>query len=744
MRVIRYTIFIILAVATLASSQRPILNLTKAEVAEINGSLGSVPLFDQQLDVVRTQVNAAISEGIDVPIPVDMAGGYTHERHKENYKLMQKAGNLYQITGDATYAAYVKEMLMEYAEMYPAIGRHPTNKSYATGKIFWQCLNDANWLVFTSQAYDCIYDYLTESERRHLESDLFVPMADFLSIENPRFFNRIHNHSTWANAAVGMIALAMDNDTLLQKALHGMKDDGIDPNEVDNDGGYIKREGVYQAGFFAQLDYAFSPDGYFAEGPYYQRYAIFPFLAFSYALHNSKPELDIFNYRDGILIKATHALLLLTDGEGNFFPVNDAMKGMSYLAYELITAVDIIYSLDANDKLLLDWAALQDQVTLNGAGFITAKGLINHIPSIPAKISQNFNDGVDGTEGGVTVLRNGSLEVLFKYSTQGMGHGHFDRLSYGMYDDNGEVIQDYGAVRWVNVDQKAGGRYLPENKTFGKKTIGHNALVVNRQSHFDSRVREADDNHPDYWYSDFSDSQVHMVSAIEKNAYANTEMQRSLFLIDDDSSESTIMIDVVQATSEQTNNYDLPMWFTGQFLKGNVNCTKSLTTLSPLGEDDGYQHIWKESSCELTENNYQFNWLTNLRFYSATFVAEEGDQVILGRNGANDPNFNLRPDPVIIQRRDGVKSTTFLTMVESHGHYSTVTEIPINPYPKYRNLVLDYNEDGYVMCSFESDDTMWQLRYCSNSNDKTKQHKIKVDGESYQWTGVYQLTKNSK
>jgi len=166
MRVIRYTIFIILAVATLASSQRPILNLTKAEVAEINGSLGSVPLFDQQLDVVRTQVNAAISEGIDVPIPVDMAGGYTHERHKENYKLMQKAGNLYQITGDATYAAYVKEMLMEYAEMYPAIGRHPTNKSYATGKIFWQCLNDANWLVFTSQAYDCIYDYLTESERK--------------------------------------------------------------------------------------------------------------------------------------------------------------------------------------------------------------------------------------------------------------------------------------------------------------------------------------------------------------------------------------------------------------------------------------------------------------------------------------------------------------------------------------------------------------------------------------------------
>jgi len=54
----------------------------------------------------------------------------------------------------------------------------------------------------------------------------------------------------------------------------------------------------------------------------------------------------------------------------------------------------------------------------------------------------------------------------------------------------------------------------------------------------------------------------------------------------------------------------------------------------------------------------------------------------MGRNGANDPNFNLRPDPVLIHRRDGVKSTTFITMIESHGHYSSVTEIPINPYPE--------------------------------------------------------------
>jgi len=175
----------------------------------VKKGLGSAPLFDKLLAETQKEIDQTIKNGIDVPIPKDMAGGYTHQQHKRNYKWMHKAGNLYQFTGDEKYAAFVKEMLFEYAEMYPTLTLHPTMKSYATGKIFWQCLNDANWLVFTSQAYDCIYDFLSKEERDILERDLFIPFSNFLSVENPRFFNRIHNHSTWANAAVGMMALAM-------------------------------------------------------------------------------------------------------------------------------------------------------------------------------------------------------------------------------------------------------------------------------------------------------------------------------------------------------------------------------------------------------------------------------------------------------------------------------------------------------------------------------------------------------
>src|SRR5258708_19581753 len=33
-----------------------------------------------------------------------------------------------------------------------------------------------------------------------------------------------------------------------------------------------------------------------------------------------------------------------------------------------------------------------------------------------------------------------------------------------------EIISDYGSARFLNVEQKFGGRYLPENKSFAKQT----------------------------------------------------------------------------------------------------------------------------------------------------------------------------------------------------------------------------------------------------------------------------------
>ncbi len=739
-----YILFLLFSCTTLLSAQRPSLTLTKEGITKIKSGLKTAPLFEKELLQIQKEIDLAILKGIDVPIPKDMAGGYTHQQHKVNYNLMHKAGNLYQFTGNEKYASFVKEMLFAYAEMYPSLGLHPTMKSYATGKIFWQCLNDANWLVFTSQAYDCIYDFLSASEREKLEIDLFIPFANFLSEENPKFFNRIHNHSTWANAAVGLMALAMNNDTLLHKALYGLEDDGINPDEIDNDGGYIKKDGIRQTGFLAQLDYSFSPEGYFSEGPYYQRYAIFPFLVFSHALHNKRPDLKIFEYRNGILKKATNTLLQLTDPQGKFFAINDSQKGMTYKAFEIVMAVDLMYLIDNSQVQLLEWAAKQNKVAFNIAGFYVAQKLETMNLSEPVKESRVYGDGVNGDKGGISVLRIDDAELLFKFSTHGMGHGHFDRLSYSFYNDAGEVLQDYGAVRWVNVDQKAGGRYLPENKTFGKQTIAHNTATINMGSQYKAKVKNAEVVDPVMYYFDADQENIKVVSAIENNAYANVNQHRTMMLYKDAEFSQPLILDLFTIESKEGVNIDLPLWYTGHLMKTSFTCGKNLSSLSPLGEKDGYQHIWQEGTCSVNEDYFAFNWFGNNRFYTQHSASHAGDKVVMGRAGANDPNFNLRSDPVMIHRKLNTKEAIFFNVLEAHGTYSKTTEIPKDPYSSIENVKVIHSDKDYIICAFSNQDYTWEVLFARTDNNSNSIHEVSVGAKNYRWNGIYQITKLKK
>ena len=58
------------------------------------------------------------------------------------------------------YAQFAKDMFLEYAKLYPTLGEHPIKKSYAPGKLFWQQLNEAVWLVDAIQGYDLIFEFL--------------------------------------------------------------------------------------------------------------------------------------------------------------------------------------------------------------------------------------------------------------------------------------------------------------------------------------------------------------------------------------------------------------------------------------------------------------------------------------------------------------------------------------------------------------------------------------------------------
>ncbi len=727
-----------LAPLSIFAGEHPKVILTQAGVEQIRASLGDVPIFDQTLAKVKAEVDAEIAAGIDTPIPKDFSGGYTHARHKQNFFVMQKAGVLYQILQDVKYAEFVRDMLLQYEAMYKDLPLHPKERSYARGKLFWQCLNDANWLVYTSQAYDAIYDYLTPEQRADLEDNLFRPFADHLSIDNPQFFNRIHNHSTWGTAAVGMIGLVMGDDELVERALYGIPIENLDHQLKDDDGGFLFVEGQ-KAGFLANLAEPFSPDGYYTEGPYYQRYAMSPFLIFAQGLHNAKPELKIFEREGRVLINAVDALLNLSDADGDFFPLNDAQKSMSYLANEVVTAVNTAYLVGGEDPRLLDIAQQQGKVLLDDAGIAVAQAISAGNAKRFDKKSVVLSDGPKGKQGGLAVLRDqdSEIELLFKFTAQGLSHGHYDKLSYSWYEKGAEVLQDYGMSRFVNIGQKGGGNYLPENKTWAKQTIAHNALVQDSRSHFDGKYELGSQYHSELVFFDDSEPQVHAVSAVESNAYPDTHFRRTVALVRNRNFAKPIVLDLLKVQSSSKRQFDLPFHYTGQVIDTNFSIERP-QKLSPIGKNNGYQHLYLEGRGEPSAQTSQFTWISNQRFYTITSAADHSDKLLLARLGANDPQFNLRSDPAFIIRRPASDNTVFATVLESHGNYNPVTESATNSRSNVAGIEVIHDNDAYTAAAIEDLDGNVAIFVVANSSAaKTVQHRLNVAGRDLSWKGPF-------
>ncbi len=743
-------VFIVFLICFLPGSgftqSHPRLVLTEKGVSDIKSNLKKLPLLNQSFQETIQEVDLEMANGIEVPVPKDMAGGYTHERHKKNYLILQKAGVIYQITGEQKYAVFIRDMLMQYAKLYPTLPQHPEKRSYARGKLFWQCLNDANWLVYMSQAYDCVYDWLKPEERKVLEHDLFRPYADFLSVGNPQFFNRIHNHSTWGIAAVGMIGFVMNDKVLIERALYGLKDDGINKDQKDNDGGLIKLPEQPGAGFFIQLDYLFSPDGYYTEGPYYQRYALYPVMLFAESIENCRPELKIFEYRNHILSKSLFAVLNLTDSEGLFFPINDSQKGMSYLSRELVSAVDIIYFFGGKDPTLLSIAKKQNLVLLDNTGLSVAKGLAEGREKPFIKKSIEMTDGANGDQGGVGIIRAGDptdeLCIVMKYTAQGMGHGHFDKLSFSMYDKGKEVIQDYGSARFVNIDQKNGGAYLPENNTWAKQSVAHNTLVVNETSHFKGDFETGNKYHSYPYFFNATGKDIQIMSAKDTNAYPGITLHRTMAVIEDKAFGKPLVVDIFRVQSEKENQYDLPYYFLGQVMNTDFEYSVP-TTLLPLGKDFGYQHLWKTGEGKSGNKNVKLDWFSNERFYTITTVVSPDDQLLFAELGAKDPLFNLRRDQSYIIRKNKEKDAIFVSIIETNGHYDPVNEISANSFSTITDVEILLNNEQYTSITFDTKTgTKWMLNISNTDVYKDTTHQVEIAGKSYSWVGPFELTKN--
>lgn len=705
------------------SADHPSLIITKDEAAQIKSALGKYPLLDRSIGLMKTTVDKALSKPMEVPQPGE-AGGYEHERHKQNYNEMYQAAILFVITGHENYARFVRDMLLEYAKLYPTLGRHPLAHNQAPGKLFHQMLNETLWLTYTSMAYDCIYDWLDDTTRDRIEKNVFRIIVDWFITENHHEFNRIHNHGTWTVCSVGLIGYVLNDRNLVDMALYGTEKDG-------------------KGGFFKQLDQLFSPDGYYMEGPYYARYALRPFFIFAEAIARNQPELKIYDYRNQILKKAYYAAVQTTFPNGVFPPINDASRTMNIQDVGIVMANSLVYSRYGADPNLLAMAKIQNEVLVSSAGLKLARDF--HQARYIAEMnwgSLEFTDGYDGQQGGLGILRQGTGDdqtmLLMKYGVHGEGHGHFDKLHFIFYDQGREIIPDYGYCRWINIEPKFGGRYLPENDSYAMQTIAHNTLTVDQISQNNFNRKQADAMSGTRHFFDASDPNIQVMSAQANDYFPGVSMQRTMFLIKDDRLDYPVVVDLYRVKSDKIHSYDYPIHYRGYFINCNFEYAANAASQQPLGKNFGYQHIWNEASATTNEAP-KITWLDGNRYYTLIAAAAPHTEIFFGRTGANDPNFNLISEPLFIMRRQA-KDHLFATVLEPHGYFNEAREQSDNARGKLLEVkVIGHDDTGSVIEVIGKNDLHWRVMVNNGPPSKTEEHTVVFEGKQHSWVGNFKV-----
>lgn len=681
------------------------------------------PLFADEQARVTHMVRTAMAQGVVVPVPRDPGGGDTHEQHKRNALAIQGAGALYRLTGERAYADYVRDLLLAYAKLYPGLGPHPARRGeQAAGRLFWQQLNDSVWLVQAIQGYDAVRDTLDADDRKRIDDDVFRRMARFLSEETPDRFDAIHNHATWATAGVGMTGYVLREPALVEKALLGTAKNG-------------------EGGFLAQVDQLFSPDGYYEEGPYYQRYALAPFVVFANAIQRNEPRRGIFQHRDGVLLKAVEALVQ-SSYAGCFFPINDAMPDKCIDTEELIAGI-AIYFAQTQDRRLLSIAQRQGRTLLSPEGLELAQALA-------AGRAQPFDfhpvmlrDGPRGDRGGLAILRMGGghpgdghgQALVMKNTAQGMGHGHFDKLHWLFYDNGHAVVTDYGAARFLNIEAKRGGTYLPENTSWAKQTVAHNTLVVDERSHFDGDWKRGEVHAPEALVFEQPDG-TQLASARMRGAYEGVEFTRTLALARHPDLQFPVAIDLLRVRGGKPARYDLPLHFAGHVITVGFDAQRHAAGRPVLGKANGYQHLWVDAESASSKEVRSLTWLLGGRFYSYRFGASAPTRALLVESGANDPDFNLRREQTLVQRMDGARDATFFGVLEPHGRYDGTAETVHGAGSRIRDIAhLRGGDASVVLLTLSSGRTL--ALAVADDPAPGRAHRIAADGQVYAWTGAW-------
>lgn len=355
--------------------------------------------------------------------------GFVNER---NYQGAYHSGLLYMITGDLTYAAKAKAVLMGYATYYPSYKVHGNIPYNNPGKAGAQALDEGMFIRHLAYAYDLIEETLSEEEKIHIKTNLLLEGALFLMGQRTP---QLHNHEVIINAAIGVVGIILERQDLIDFAVYteyGLKD---------------------------QLEKGVLEDCLWFEGSIaYHFYALSSFFGYEkFAVHTPHSLIYHPNYK-----KMLTGVIDLLQPDYTFPLLNDMHVGQGALdGYQLY---EFGYKVFEDERLLQVLNKVYETKKRD-----TQEAFFYGVETLPESqplVSKTYHHPKGS---GLTVMRaKDEKYLLFKHSPYGGEHDHYDRLglSYSAYGK--AIMPDLGTTGY--------GAIL--HYDYYKNTGTHNTVVI--------------------------------------------------------------------------------------------------------------------------------------------------------------------------------------------------------------------------------------------------------------------------
>ena len=133
------------------------------------------------------------------------------------------------------------------------------------------------------------------------------------------------------------------------------------------------------------------------------------------------------------------------------------------------------------------------------------------------------------------------------------------------------------------------------------------------------------------------------------------------------------------------------------------------------------------------------SWLDGNRFYTYIGSSSEEVKAIFGRTGANDPNFNLRSEPMFLLRTE-CKNQLFAGVIEPHGYFNEAREISRTAKPQITNVdIIGFNDNASIIEIHGKNDIKFRVMVNNSEPDKNKVNSVEFKGQNYSWKGNFKF-----